>query len=91
MKALSALVLVMIAGLLAGTKVFREHRELTTELAALRVAQSPAAAAQPDAPSPNETELESEAALLRAAEAKAVEIGKSLPPMSTSNPSRSIT
>ena len=82
MKALIALVLVMIAGLFFGTKVFREHRELTAELAALQAAHPPATASQPDSVSDLGAMIESESALRRAAEAKAVEIGKELPPMS---------
>lgn len=84
--ALGALALVMLGGLVLGVLLFREHRDLAAELAALRAGASPGAA-QADAPPSAESarifaELERESALLRAAEAQAIEIGKSLPPLS---------
>ncbi len=84
--ALGALGLVMCGGLVLGVKIFRESRALKTELVALRSAPTSVAPAKDPAPTVESAsvaaEIERETALLRAAEAKAVEIGKSLPAMS---------
>lgn len=84
--ALAALGLVMIGGLGLGVRIFREHGSLKAELAALRAAQSPGATedhAPPTAESANlAAEIERESSLLRAAQAKAAELAKTLPPMS---------
>lgn len=85
-RALGVLVLLVLGGLAVGGRVFKDHSRLKAELATLRVAAQPADATA-SAPATEElarisAEIENETALKRAAEAKAIEIGKSLPPMS---------
>ena len=81
-----ALVFVMCGGLAIGARLFHDRSALQAELATLRSQQNPNGIA--NAPASGNgvaslvAEIERESALLRVAEAKAAEIGKSLPAMS---------
>ena len=80
--ALAALGLTMCGGLVLGTRLFKTHRELDGELEILREAQTPGSAPALVGLAPLSAEHARETDLLRAAEAKAVALGKSLPPLS---------
>ena len=84
--AILALVFVMCGGLAIGKRLLHDRSALQAELASLRSQQNPNAvanaAASSDAGASLTAEIERESALLRAAEAKAAEIGRSLPAMS---------
>ena len=81
----AALALTMLGGLVLGARLFREHRELDGELAILRAAQTSGVAKSALPPGSENarlsSEYENETALLRVADAKALEFGKALPRM----------
>ena len=79
---LVALVFVMCAGLATGARLFHDKHALEAELAELRSPPKQSAAGSQDESASLAAEIERESALLRAAEARAAEIGKSLPVMS---------
>jgi hypothetical protein len=77
-----ALILVMCAGLAIGIWLFYENHALKAELATLRSVPNQSAAGSQNEKASLVAEIEHESTLLSAAEARAIEIGKSLPAMS---------